>query len=402
MPLPEQIVGKILEPGEKILWTGVPDMKGLLIKRHIFELFFVIFFIAAIIFAYEFYQQYKTEFEESLIVVNDIPFMALQFLLDLDLTPGRYMMIGVAIVLVTVIVFLKFVPLKKYFESQTYAITNRRLLVLDGGEVMRYEGGETAFKPRDLVNVEIIKRRGGFGDVIFARNSGQYLTKVKSKTKDPLYEAKLSTGFKLQKNPAELLKRIQDWQQDASIKMDKKLAGFLQADFNDSSEKVQKIENSRIGLKMVAPVEWTVTVKKGNKSFDRSPQARGGWKPLGQSDDWNIVKIYGTRVYQLEVGLFLTNQQTTYKEQAKGRIIDSNENYEFAGHKGFMFEVKRDINSRFEPAGPILRGKIFSVKTIVLQEPGREIVIVATYADDTPTCKQVIDRMLESIQIDYD
>ena len=396
----------MLAPGEKILWSGVPDLKGLFLKRQVLTalLFFVL--IIVIVLLDEFYQINKYEFEEGLIAIDDIPFMLQNFFLELDLSTffstERYMMFGVFFILLAVIMYLKLIPIKKYFKEQVYAITNRRLLVLQDGRLMRYEGGEASFEPHDLVTVELHKRGRHYGDVIFARNSGQFRRKVVANNRDPVREAKLSIGFKVQKNSGELLKRVHDWQRDAGIQMDKQLAEFLQAKTKGGSASIEKIENSRIGLKMIAPVNWKVTVKKGDKSFDRSPQSRGGWKPLGESDDWNRVNIFGTAVYQLEVGFFPTNQHTTYKEQARGRLVDSSENFQFAGRKGFMFEIKRDMNSRFEPAGPIMTGIVFSVKTIVLQAAGREIVIVATYADEAAASTQVIKRMLESMRIECD
>lgn len=136
---PESIIKTILEPGERIVWSGRPHVEAAREVAARTKRNRTLIGLGASILAIMWLLS-------SGIVSN--PFESLE---TLPLEPKFMVPIGVVLLLMVVPRMLKVDPtsrVNRYFDSLTYAITNRRLLILEEGKVSEAYTPERLREPR--------------------------------------------------------------------------------------------------------------------------------------------------------------------------------------------------------------------------------------------------------------
>lgn len=403
----EQIVRGVLEPGEQILWSGRPDVEAAL-KYHAKSIWRGrIIGIAVVSFIGVLVVMGQGESAPSWLATIDLSKLA-------DSMPdNKYLWVLAAPVLMPILLpLLKFdlrSRLQRYYRSQTYAITDRRLLVLQGGNLMKIRSGTQAAYPPDAIHKLELRERGqGCGDVIFARYN---ISSTGDSSANILTREKGLVGFKAQSNARQLMQKIEDWNQSYFTQQAGKVADFshrasssAQAMPEDNS---QAIENGALGLKLRSPSEWSVQVRYKKKPFGTTFIDREKWQDPEASQRWNLVKIEGPGSNAVEVEVFATQGTASYESLAHsglagglaGKIIDANPDFEWSGLSGFTvcreISIPRGSRTGVESIG----GDRISKRVIVLQEQNRQVVITAHWVDEQAELKRVVHAIVESIEL---
>lgn len=191
----EQTVARVLEPGEKILWSGRPNLEVIMeqYSRHrrrggILGLVVMVIAVVWII-------------QES-DLSNILPILAFD--------PRFLWGLAVMFLLVALLHTFKFDAksrLQRHFRVLTYAMTDRRLLILEGRKLQMVGPKAASYTPEQIHEPHIRERASGYADVIFAEHSRGSGVRAGS---DPIQRERRFVGFKAQPNAQEIKQRIEE------------------------------------------------------------------------------------------------------------------------------------------------------------------------------------------------
>ena len=187
----ETVVSRVLEPGEKIVWTGRPNMQVCLDARAQRRGRSRILLLP-LTFLLAFWITGSFGFSSPLAGLHNLPF------------EPRFLWVVAAPALLTLAIRILWLDdhsrMKRYFQSLTYAITDRRLLILEGNQI------SAAYSP-EQVHAPILRQRApGYSDVNFDEQSVR--PNDLRIVQDPVYRERRQVGFKALPNAEEIQQRI--------------------------------------------------------------------------------------------------------------------------------------------------------------------------------------------------
>lgn len=316
-------------------------------------------------------------------------------------------LLGVAIPILLVVVLRIFKVddssrLNRYLHSLSYAITNQRLLILEGDEIYSSYTPEQAREP-------IIRERSAmYSDLIFdefpiRRGDG-------SVVRDPVYRERRQVAFKALPNAQEMQQRVAEWLSDYQDEAARDVADFVEAapsrQRSDRPQNALRIENKALGLKLDVPEEWKARVRMKKKPQGKIFIDKEEWHELGQTDAWNLVTIEGPSHCNVEVEVFETEPTISFDKLAHsklaamgGQVIDSSSDFEINGLRGFYVTRRANPQAGPETQKAGTAAVVAPIRQMVLRDGQRQICIASTWPEDSEDLKRAVDAVVESISV---
>jgi hypothetical protein len=390
----ETVVNRVLEPGEKILWTGRPHVETALDqhaqRRRRGRLLAIGIFILAAPWLLS-----RTVFPSLSAVFEEV-----------GLEPRFVVPIVVVLALIILPRMFKVDPksrLHRYFNSLTYAITTERLLILEADKV--YD----AYTPEQVRSPRIRERAPGYSDVNFDERDRHRADGTISK--DDVLRERRHAGFKSLPNAQEMKQRIDDWLQDHHTQAAREVADFVPAASKKSKLDQPKggirIVERSLGLELSAPEEWEVQVRAKKKPQGKIFIDKENWHALGEPESWNLVRIEGPSKCRVEIEIFETPPTVTFEKLANSRladsisgpVIDKDSDCEINGLRGFSVTRRNDleVNQQYNEVG--IAAVVAPERHTVLHDGKRQVYVISTWPEDSEDLQRAVDTVVESIEV---
>jgi len=389
--LPERVIAPFLESGERTLWSGRPETEAAVAHAIAFRVASPIVALVAFgagLFAVRQYIGWDRVLE-AVDGVRSQP----QFLVP----------IGVIFVFPIVIRLLKLdnrSRLRRYFDSMTYAITDRRLIIVESGEA-------TSYRVHELATVTLRKRARGVADVIFAMGPSGRSSTGKG---DIISRERRNVGFKALRQADEVRRNIEEWIEHRLQVAAAEVAVFAESaaasDGWGPGEGVHRIENRRAGFRVDAPDSWSVEVREKKKPFGKTFFDKDDWRPLTEGGDWNTVRISGPAACAIEIEVFETQPTVTYKALAEsgiaetfgGKAIATDPDLALNGLHGFSVTRRNEIGMNAETNRAQAVASVMPQRQIVVRDGRRQVYMTSTWPEDSPELAEAVDLVVQSFK----
>lgn len=380
----ESVVSRVLEPGEELIWAGRPELERPVPRGSRYRKVIAVAIIAAVpIFAYR--------------VLPDS--FALKELLQEVGAGTMAMVIGGFALFALLLIFLPgpAARLQRYMQRLTYAITSRRLLILEGDKVTDAYPPERLFRPR------IRERAPGYADVVFGEWGGDA-------TRDVVTRERREVAFKGLRNARDVKEWVDNWLAEYLRKAEAEVAEFLdrRPAGQDSSRGGRRIENRQIGLRLDVPETWSVKVR-----YKKSPVGSFGldlanWQPPDTAGDWNALLLDGPARCKVELEVFETEPTLSFEDLSEGRladsvageVVESERNIEINGVRGCFVTRRRELmlDSVTNKAGYAAFDA--PERRTVLHDGRRQVYILSSWPERSSQLERAVDEVVKSIRLD--
>ena len=389
----ETVISRVLELGEKILWSGRPHVEVALERHSNRRRNGAIVGIGGLLLLIFWYSR------------QGLP-NPIETLKSMPLEPKFLIPLVVILLVMTVPKMLKVDPksrMDKYFNSLTYAITTERLLILEGNKVV------DSYTPEQARQPVIRERAPGYADVNFdergiTNSDGEHF-------KDHVLRERRRAGFKSLPNGQEMKQRIEDWIQSHHQQAARQVADFVEAAPARHQEELPKggsrITNPALGLTLDAPEEWQVHVRAKKKPQGKIFIDKENWQELGDTESWNLVRIEGPSRCRVEVEVFETPPTVSFEKLAQNKLADSiagpvvgsQSDSEINGLRGFSITRRSDLqeNKQYMEVG--IAAMIAPERHTVLHDGRRQVYVISSWPEDSEDLKRAVDAVVESIEI---
>lgn len=306
--------------------------------------------------------------------------------------------------------------LKCWVTSLTYAITDKRILILKGEQI------EQAFTLSDVLQTQISERKGapGFKDLIWEKRAIERRTSSGNvRYVSPLECEQAETGFKALAD-ADSVKHILDsWintQKNALQQVDDNFISSQSADtVNEVIDDSVKSSNSILyasplyGFSIDFPASWDITSRYRKLAFGKwGIEREAVWSTPDNKPKWNVIRGQNETNTHVELQVQkiapFNNPKSLMSSTASllgaGEVIDSNPDISINGIPGFY--VTRHCGS----AGSILPSQIkdmlsyWYMRQYILHDGQYQYYIEAMWpAEDDgqrEVCETVIATLLPS------
>lgn len=399
---PEEVVSAVLEPNERLLWAGQPAahiiIRGFR-RRQLVGLWIALPIAAAV---------------TLWATARGGPIDAL--FRDLLLQP-RFLVPATAVALVMLILrYVSYRRVARYARSLSYAMTDRRLVVLEHGKVV------DDFPPERLSRLAVRRRAHGYDDVVFgqhARAAGETRG-----TRDPVLRERNVVAFKALADAEAMVARIEAWLDEHKAGAERAVAAAAEELTAASGTSVRTIArtdtrstagesvlrhivHARLGLRVDFPRSWEVQVRTKSKPRGRFFLDREKWHRPEDAGDWNVVRGNGRMHVSVEVEVFETRPTVTVDSLAGGRlaeavaggVVDSAPDVRINGLQGFNVTRRNEIRSDPVTRQATLAATIVRERHTVLYDGRRQIYVVSSWPEDSPELEQAVDSVVRSVRI---
>ena len=267
----EQVVSRVLYPGEKIVWCGRPDVDALVEHRS---------------------------GEETLAR-------------KVSLGPTRSGQL------------LPTGAIRPWAESLTYAITDRRLLILEGDVV-------TDACTAELLRIEPrLEIRGpSHGDVIFGTREHEDVFPtapdrglVRSSLVPAIGREQVEKAFKALADAQSVKQILDDWLRGHEERVRLSLRDFVGRSGPDDEQHAQLVTNARLGLSIAIPPRLGLRVRERAAPTGKLVAEIQSWSLLGDSDAWNTLEGRATRGFKIYFELMESPRPTMSLKKLKGGFM---------------------------------------------------------------------------------
>lgn len=383
---PERLVSKVLEPGEQVIWTGRPQVEAA-VSGHRRRRKVTLVVGIALVLVLTFWL-----LPESIAVNELVEAMEMKMLLPL---------LGSLVVIALFFIFKQDTAsqLNRYFQGLSYAITDRRLLILEGDRI------SDSYTPERVSTPVLKQRQAGRADVIFGRRSSttEGRRSVVNRERDEV-------GFKALSNAREVEAMIGKWLEDSLSKAEKEMSVEIETPSTqaDSSSGRRRIENRKAGLALEVPAAWTTRVRNKKKPVGSFFFDREDWQSPEAAGNWNAVCIEGPAKCKVELEIFETAPTLTFEslnaskmaDALAGEVVDSDPDIEINGIRGFSVTRRRELAVDPETNAAGLAAIVAPERRTVLHDGRRQIYILSSWPEDSPQLERAVDAVVKSIELD--
>ena len=418
----EQVVRQILEPGEKVEWTGRPHLETLQLpakrykkRRLLTRLLAIPIYLVAIYFGLKFLLS-RLGFENLQQVDELKQFLEDEGLME-RLVPAA---IGLGVVILIIIVLLvgsKHFKLgradmhAKWARSLTYAITNRRLLILEGENIA------FQFQPENLSEVRIRERTPGYADVIVREldEDRQVLGKKRvGRELRPTHRSNHSyIGFKALPNAEAIKSRIENWVEAHTASAAKEVEDFVR-DTRPTRRRDQprgsvEVVNQQFGLRLHVPEEWEIKVRSRPRPYGRVFLDNENWQPIEAEYDWNVVRVEGPAHASIEVHLdevpepVTTYEQTTGSKLAKFlgvKYLESDPALEWDRFTGYSVTHRKMVSELGVSGASGDHERPALSKSATLHDGRLQLGVITTWPEGSDDLRQAVEKIASTMQVE--
>jgi hypothetical protein len=388
---PEQTVSAYLEPGETVLWSGRPDTDAALAQFAPWKvrgLIVVLGGVGGVAFLLR-----GTLDLGSVADVVALLRSEPQFLVPIAV-------VAFAPVLARVLKFDNASRLRRHFDSLTYAMTDRRLIIVEKGEAQ-------SFGIEDLAKLRVRERGPGCGDVVFG--DGRTMSSGGGRG-DVIARERWRTGFKGLPDAESVLRRVEAWKESQLGRAEESVAEFT-ASIEEASgwgpgEGIRRVENRRVGLTLDTPETWTAEVRHKKKPFGKTFVDSAKWRPLTGASDWNVLRVSGPAGAAVEVEVFETEPTVTFDaiahsklaETFGGKAIASDPAVDINGVQGFSVTRRNDAVIRGDSGRAQAVDLVMPERRVVLHDGRRQACILAHWPEDSAELAEAVDLIVRSFR----
>lgn len=392
---PENPVDQYIEQDETVIWRGRPHGAGtpqgtpLQANNLVRIAIYVVALIAALIVGKPFLSQLEGSMAQTISELPIVPIavvLAIMFVLPRVLKAFK---------------LDKASRVQRYLDSMGFAITDRRIIVTvrkdalsrtevlslgpaDLGKLRLREAGE------GLHNLLLLKRNNRKGGGAVVRNVSGL---------DARY-----AGFKLIEDAEAVQAELENWIAERVAETEQRAASF--ADGDESA--ITPIENARLGLKLIAPNDWRIRVRKKAKPFGETFIDKEEWRSPADSDDWNLVSMQNTLGAALQFEVFATEPTVTFEQMTGklasmpggGKPLETDENVAFGNLEGFSVTRRQALVT--DPASGVLCDAAhlpLITRKYVLHDGHRQVYIETTCPEVCEKTARAIATAIRSISI---
>ena len=395
------LVSRVVEPGEEILWTGRPHLPTLtgeaerirVGRSPVASIAATLVLMAAGVVGFLLWQGMDPA------AVGDRILSWLQ--------GGAWVVVLLTLGLVGAATGLRRMGFDdagafiRWAQRQTYAITDRRLLILDGERIAH------AFAPAQLGAIRLRDRAEGYGDVEFKelpqrtnRGPGDYRNLKRDRRR---------IAFKALPDAHAVRARIEDWRRDHLQRTERSAAAFLDARTGRGSARAagagaeRLVRNDAYGLQIRLPADWTVKVRRRRKPYGMFALELERWSAPEERDDWNVLRVDGPYHSAVELHLDAVPRLVkTYEESLRsslprmlgGELVDSEPQVRWGRFTGYS------ITRRFVGAGsdagqkqPVL------MRERTLHDGSMQLVSAMTWPEGSAPLRAVTAEISDGITV---
>jgi hypothetical protein len=388
-PFIESQIADVLEPGERLLWSGAPDQRAMVRGSTASNQLVAGLAIPAVAAA-------------AAAVLRDTLVAAWAQAPLAVLIPSSFIAFFAGLSL------LRWRRFRRYAASLAYGLTDRRLLILRNGAVDR----ETS--PGEVKHVERQDRRRapGFSDLIWERlpppssSSGGAVRNL-----DPVRRERLEVGLKALANGEEVLERIRAWRRGHEENAAEQARSFVESAGSSGGTATaagRTVRHPALGFRLGIPDGWSVQVRRRRLAFGQTGiEKRQPWSRLEEATDWNVLRVANALDATVEVQVHEIEPQTTHDDVVGSRAarllaiepVASERHVEINGIPGFS--VTRRLGP--ETGGPLGANRssvAWLQREWVLHDGRRQLYVTATWPESSPGQGTVCEAVVSTLRAD--
>jgi hypothetical protein len=303
---------------------------------------------------------------------------------------------------------------RRYARSLSYAMTDRRLLVLERGKIV------DDFPPERLSQITVRRRARGFGDVVFGRHydAGYDAGSEVRWGRDLVVRERDVVAFKALRDPETMRQRVEGWLEErrheavaahgaaapeAGSRSD---AGRAETPASDVA--VQRVQGGGTEVVVALPVGWKVQVRRKAHPRGRTSVDVEAWHRPRDGGDWNVVRGEGPFHCSVEVEVFETPPTVDFKKTLGGRlaamvggkVVASEDRLEIGGLPGFSVTRRREVQIDSETGQAVVRSSAHLERHTVLHDGRVQIYVVSTWPEEPPELGHIVHAAVRSVRVE--
>lgn len=377
-------IAKFLEPGEQVVWTGRPQVEiavaghrryGPLVKFAGIALMLILIYWLV---------------PESRKLTAQLQAVETETLLAI---------VGIFVVVTILTTFGPAMQLKRYFRRLSYAITDRRLLILEGDRIA------DSYTPERVSTPVLKERRGGREDVVFGRRSS-----TTEGRRSVVNREREEVGFKALSNAREVEAMIEKWLEGSLRKAEEEVAVDIATPSSESevSSNLRRLENRKAGLALEVPAAWSTRVRHKKKPVGSFFFDREDWQSPEAAQDWNTVLVEGPAKCKIELEIFETAPTLTFEslnaskmaDAFAGEVVDSDPDIAINGIRGFSVTRRRELAVDPETNTAGLAAIVAPERRTVLHDGRRQVYVLSSWPEESPELECAVDAVVKSIRLE--
>ena len=282
-----------------------------------------------------------------------------------------------------------------WLQTLVYAITDRRVLIIEDGKIGRQLG------PEDFGALRVRDCGEGHADIDFQITSQAILGRGKDRR---------HFVFMALPNAADVKHRIEAWRNEFRQREESEVASFVDNRAGSSGpgeSGVTVVRNPEFGLTMSAPETWKIEVRKRRKPYGKVFLDLEKWQRPEDLSDWNVLRAEGDFHASIEIHLDRVPKPVIPYEKALnstiagsvvGKVIESDEALRwgrFSGHSVTRGQVVVDSgHTKIDRNRPTVN------RYIVLHDGQIQIGVNMTWPDGSEPLRQAVHKVFESMEFD--
>jgi hypothetical protein len=282
----------------------------------------------------------------------------------------------------------------RWAQTLVYAITDRRILIIEDGRVGWELGPEDFGEPR-------IRDRGeGYADIEFQGTSQS----IQARGKD-----RRSIAFKALSNAAEIKHKIDAWRSGIREREEAEVAGFVDSRARPSApgtEGVTVVRNPNFGLTVSVPDTWKVEVRKRRKPYGKVFLDLEKWKRPEELSDWNVIKAEGDFHTSIEINIdhvrkmlvpYQKARNSTLANSIAGKVIETDEALRWGRFEGYSVTRDHVVVESGQTKSDKNRPAVN--RYIMLHDGQVQVGVNMVWPDDSEPLQQAVHKIFESMEL---
>lgn len=394
---PQTVVSKVLEPGESLVWSARPDVEVLCEYSA----------GSQSLLARLFGPQRGQSPGGHLVLIAGLVIAELVLWPRRDALPVLAIVPGIGALLLALVLVgasLRRRSIRRWAERLTYAITDRRVLVLEGDVVT------DAYTPEKWPGSRRVDRGPRHADLLFETitSAGERWKRAPDPSRVPkvydgmLHYERSRKAFKALPDADVVQGRLQDWSEAHRRETERAFRQYVESSDSELAEPeppagARRITNARIGLTVSLPDTWRVQVRARRKPSGASAVDLIDWRDYDGSDDWNTLYAEGPARLAVGVELMETPTPTLTLRSLRGgwlgrilggKVVNEDHRVRLGAFSGFS------VTS----AAPMSHGRMLQ-RNVALHDGKRQLVLSAAWARGTPQAEELLESVLASIRV---